>query len=486
MPAPAPATPVTDRLAEQARLLLRDGRAEEALPMLDRLRHLGAPAAAALRAEAMLQLHRLEEAETAADAALLEAEDASLRRLRARIRLARGRHAGAVDDAAAAVMAAPEDRPGRLLLGSALLETGRHDEAIWFLGEAWRAEPDNHALQLRLGQAFLRAGRYEAASELFLHCETAAPWTAGVSALRAQAALLAGAAEAAAGLARAALARGVVDGAVHSVLAHALVSLGRLEEAGPHFAAAARLAPDNPYIAHLAAAAAGTATERAPAGYVATLFDGYAAHFEQSLLGLGYRVPGLIRRAVERLWPRSMQDGLGPVLDLGCGTGLVGEALADLLRGPLVGLDLSRRMLEQAAAKGVYAELRQADLAEALAAEEGSYALITAADVFCYFGLLEQPLALCRERLAPGGLLLFSLEGAEAGEAWRLGRQGRYRHAPDYVAAAAAAAGLRLLECRPEALRRDGEATAPGLLVVAQLASPSGASQSAAPQTTVH
>src|SRR4051794_33872133 len=219
-------------------------------------------------------------------------------------------------------MAAPRDTAGRVLLATALLEEGRHDEAIWFLGEAWRADPDNPALQLRLAQAFLRAGRHAAAAELLAHCEALAPWTPGIAALRAQAALLAGDAAEAERLARAALARGIVDGAVHSVLAHALVSAGRLAEAGPHFAAAARLAPDSPYLAHLAAATGGSAQDRAPQGYVAALFDGYAPHFEASLLGLGYRVPGLIRRAVERLLPAG-EARLGPVLDLGCGTGLV-------------------------------------------------------------------------------------------------------------------------------------------------------------------
>ncbi|HEY0419498.1 MAG TPA: hypothetical protein VGC80_08260, partial [Acetobacteraceae bacterium] len=66
---------LADRLADQARALLRDGRAEEALPMLDRLGRLAAPSSAALRAEAMLQLHRLEEAEVAADTALAAASE---------------------------------------------------------------------------------------------------------------------------------------------------------------------------------------------------------------------------------------------------------------------------------------------------------------------------------------------------------------------------------------------------------------------------
>ena len=464
-------TPVlAERLADQARILLRDGRAEEALPMLDRLGSLMAPAHAALRAEAMLQLKRWEEAEAAADAALAGAgDDAPLRRLRARIRLARSHHAAAAEDAAAAVMAAPADLGGRLLLAAALLEEGRHDEAIWFLGEAWRADPDNPQLQARLGQAFMRAGRHEAAAELLAHCEAAAPWTPGIGALRAQAALLAGDPAEAERLARTALSRGIVDGAVHSVLAHALVGLDRLAEAGPHFAAAARLAPDSAYLAHLAAAAGGTPPDRAPEGYVAALFDGYAPHFEESLLGLGYRVPGLFRRAVERLRPAvgAGEVPLGSVLDLGCGTGLAGVALSDLLRGPLTGVDLSRRMLEQAAAKGIYTALRQADLNAVLREPGEAFALIMASDVFCYLGELSETLALCRQRLAPGGLLLFSLERAAPGTGWLLGPEGRYAHAPDYISAGLAAAGLQALECREEPLRLAGLATVPGLLVAA-------------------
>lgn len=468
---------LADRLAEQARILLRDGRAEEALPMLDRLGRLAAPSSNALRAEAMLQLHRLDEAEDAADAALAKAtEDVPLRRLRAHIRLARGHHAGAAEDAATAVMAAPGDTAGRLLLATALLEEGRHDEAIWFLGEAWRADPGNPALQARLGQAFMRAGRHEAAAELLAHCEQQAPWTPGIAALRAQAALLADDAPEAEHLARASLARGIVEGAVHSVLGHALVTQDRLAEAGPHFAAAARLSPKSHYLAHLAAASGGPAQDlaqdRAPEGYIAALFDGYAPHFEAALLGLGYRVPGLIRRAVERLLPAVAAGAapLGPVLDLGCGTGLAGVALSDLLHGPLTGVDLSRRMLEQAAAKGIYAALRQADLATVLRETGATYALITAGDVFCYLGDLRATLALCRQRLAPGGLLIFSLERAEPGADWQLGPAGRYAHTPDYLAACLAAAGLLTVECREEALRRDGEAIVPGLLVAAHAA----------------
>jgi predicted TPR repeat methyltransferase len=460
------------RLHAGARQCLRDGQAEEALPILDRLSRLPglAPAAALMRAEALATLERLAEAEAAADAAVAaDPEWSAARRLRARIRLARGDGRGAVDDAAAAVMATPWDPAAKAMLGTALLEIRSFDEAIWFLGEAVRAEPADAGLRAHLGQAFMLAGRREAAAEPFALCRSQAPDQPRFAALQAQNALLASDPAAAIAFAEAGLAAGIPDASLHSVLAHALVAAGRMEEAGPHFTAAARLSPGNGYLAHLAAAATGEGTERATDHYVAALFDGYAPRFEQSLLGLGYRVPGLVRRMVERHWPDVAAGAakLGPVLDLGCGTGLVGVALADLLGGPLTGIDLSRGMLEQGATKHLYAKLRQAEITAALREGLPPQALIVAADVFIYLGRLEEALRLCRATLAPDGALLFSLERLPPGEGpWRLGASGRYAHAPDYVARCLAEAGLAVIEQRAEALRLESDHAVEGMLLL--------------------
>jgi predicted TPR repeat methyltransferase len=272
----------------------------------------------------------------------------------------------------------------------------------------------------------------------------------------------------------AALAEGLNDAALQSVLAHALVAEGKLAEAAPHFIAASRLAPQDGYLAHLAAAANGSGTDRATDRYVASLFDGYAPRFEDSLLSLGYRVPGLIRQGVKRQLP-AVAAGvakLGPVLDLGCGTGFIGVALSDMLGGPLTGIDLSRGMLDQAAAKGLYASVQQVEISTALQAGMPPQALVIAADVFCYFGRLDEVLALCRRQLAPDGLLMFSVEridpGEPAGEGWRLGSSGRYAHADAYLAGCLAATGLTALEWREEAVRLDAAGPVAGLLVVAQ------------------
>ncbi len=82
----------------------------------------------------------------------------------------------------------------------------------------------------------------------------------------------------------------------------------------------------------------------------------------------------------------------GPVLDVGCGTGLVGEALrADpACPGPLDGLDLSTEMLDRARTKAtadghpVYAELHTGDLTAVLDLADGAYGGITSCGTFTH------------------------------------------------------------------------------------------------------
>lgn len=462
------------RLMDRIRSLCAEKRPAEALPLVETLRRLPGEKRGldGLRARVLAALGQLAEANAAADAALGETPgDAELLLLRARLHFAAGRQREGLDDAAAAVMAAPASAEAKGVLGSALLDIGRHEEALFLLGAALRAEPDSLAARIRLGQGFVATGKHEAADEILALAEAQAPANPLAAGLRAQNALLADQPQRAVELAQAALARSAVDASVHSVLGHALIALHRNRDAGPYLAAAARLAPGNSYLQHLAAACNGETTERPGADYVTQVFDGYAARFEASLLSLGYRVPGLVRRAVEQLVPGAAEGArLGPVLDLGCGTGLVGAALWDLVGPALVGVDLSPRMLEHARQKGIYSELRQGDLLELMAEDQAGYALVVAADVFIYLGGLGPVLRLCRERLAPGGLLVFSVERIAEGEGYRLGPSGRYAHAPDSLRADLAAAGLEPVLWRAEDLRLEGTEPVPGLLVAARAA----------------
>ena len=248
---------LAEGLAATALVLLDQHRPGEALPLLERALLL-APATAPLRharARALLALGRFSEAEATATAALaLYPQLTALLLLRAEARLAQGAATAALDDAAAAVMAEPGSTAAQALMADALLGLGKFDEAIYLNGLLLRAEPDNVQLRLRLAQSFMRGERHAAAEELLRDIEAQSGSLPLATALRAQNKLVAGEAAEAERILRLRLNQGVQEAALHSVMAHALVVQGRVLEAVPHFGLAARLAPENSYLASMAMA----------------------------------------------------------------------------------------------------------------------------------------------------------------------------------------------------------------------------------------
>lgn len=202
------------------------------------------------------------------------------------------------------------------------------------------------------------------------------------------------------------------------------------------------------------------APESLPEAYVRTLFDQYAGRFEESLVGrLEYRSPQAMRALYDRL-------GGGPVarvLDLGCGTGLSGEAFRGVA-GWLAGVDLSPGMLAQARAKGVYDDLAEAEALAFLRAPGPLFDLIVAVDMVVYLGDLEPLLRACAARLAPGGLLLLSAQRTELAD-YLLGADSRFAHSPAYLERAAAACGLSLEAAERSAYRLEGGAPLPGQMM---------------------
>lgn len=98
------------------------------------------------------------------------------------------------------------------------------------------------------------------------------------------------------------------------------------------------------------------------------------------------------------------------VLDVGCGTGLVGKALAEAGYGNISGIDISPDMLNFAKATNSYQSLLQHDLMNfPYPFEDHSFPIITAIGVLSTFENIEPILRECCRISMPGGCLIFTL-----------------------------------------------------------------------------
>lgn len=469
--------PEIDRLCARTTEFIVAGRLSAARPLVAALKRLAPRSARTAELSAMLAIRAgdVASARSELDAAIADWPDRPGLHLQ---RSALGRFEGntpvALDEAAQAVLLDPASPHAKALLGLALLDAGQPQDAAVCLAESLAAQPANSVFRLALSEAETARGNHDAARTILhdgirlapadIACRKAAMLVAVQNNRFAEAVELAEAARRA----------GVVDAVVYGLAGHALSKLNRHAEAIGYYDEARKLGPDDPYVRHLVAAAGGIPSpDQASPAYVRAVFDDYAPTFEAHLLALGYRIPGLIRRALLRHTPLGAGQPYGPILDLGCGTGLMAVALLDLPAGPLTGVDLSPGMLKQAAAKHLYETLHEAEISAFLSADDASYAAVTAADLFCYVGDLQPVLTLIRPRIAPGGICAFTVEAlgdAGGGPGWELGPNGRYRHAAGYVRASAVAAGFEVLDLAEENLRREVGTPVPGLIAVCRAA----------------
>lgn len=170
--------------------------------------------------------------------------------------------------------------------------------------------------------------------------------------------------------------------------------------------------------------------DKAPTDYVQHLFDNYALYYDRHMQqALSYQVPHHLQ-ALLKTMPRSV-EATTHLLDLGCGTGLVGQLFqAEGVR--LWGVDLSSQMLDQAKKLDIYATLHQGEMIEYLKTCTQTFQVVIAADVFCYLGALEALFDLVFARLTEHGVFLFSIEKA-ANFPYKLQSSMRFAHHPHYM-----------------------------------------------------
>lgn len=178
---------------------------------------------------------------------------------------------------------------------------------------------------------------------------------------------------------------------------------------------------DNVFAAHLDAALNGETGETHQI-YTQKLFDNFADNYELVLANIGYRLPREFREITG--------PAQGTLLDLGCGSGLVGVAYKTDF-SHLIGVDLSEKMLALAEEKNCYDRLIRENIFKFAEKEIKILKpeLITAADVCCYIKDLEPLFKLC----APCPFI-FSIEQADKEvETSKLLPTGRWQHNPQYI-----------------------------------------------------
>lgn len=214
----------------------------------------------------------------------------------------------------------------------------------------------------------------------------------------------------------------------------------------------------------LAAAGAGEAPDKMAPGTVIKLFDDYADNFDEHLTGeLRYRTPALLSASLRRaLGDRTRALSL---LDLGCGTGLLGIEVKDIA-GYLAGVDLSPKMIEQARRRGIYHELCAQEIVTYMEVSSRRYDAVLSADVFVYIGDLNRVFAAVSRCLEAGGLFAFSVESHMGNEPYHLRPSGRFAHSLPYLRELTAWHGFEEVSVDVVTLRLERSIPVQGYIVV--------------------
>lgn len=175
-----------------------------------------------------------------------------------------------------------------------------------------------------------------------------------------------------------------------------------------------------------------------------SLYDDCAGQYDRELREIGYASPARCAAALAD----AVDDRSAPLHDLGCGTGLSGEAFREAGFSNIDGSDFSRPMLDIAESKqGVYQQLVVADLYHPLPFDAEAYANIAAVGVFSPGHAPPEMIDDVIAKLPPGGCFVFTLNDHA------LGMPGYRQHVDDLVRDGRVE---KVFEEYGEHLRRDG------------------------------
>jgi predicted TPR repeat methyltransferase len=363
----------------------------------------------------------------------------------------------------------PNDADALHFLGMLRMHQGRRPAALELIQRSLKFVPSNAHAWNNLGNLLLAQGHEQKAEEAYTRATNLAPKMAeawfnlGILFRRKKRP------EDALRSFRAVLDSNPRFSGAYESLGMLLYRMGRSDHAADVYKKWLEVEPDNPVARHMWAATSGQSVPaRAEDRYVATVFDGFANSFDESLKKLDYAAPQLLSAALaERIdFAKADLD----VLDVGCGTGLCGLLLRSSAKS-LVGVDLSAGMLAKARERRLYDELVETELCAFMRSRPASFDLVNCADTLVYFGALEEAITAARECLRPGGIFGFTVEAEpeDSAATFKIHSHGRYGHTASYVMAPMEQAGFDELQRESVVLRKERGEDVRGHLVLGRV-----------------
>ena len=228
--------------------------------------------------------------------------------------------------------------------------------------------------------------------------------------------------------------------------------------------------PNEKIVYHMAMAILNDRTiKTADADYIKKIFDAFAGDFDSTLSGLEYQVPEHIAKCVKENFHKPFYKHI-KYLDLGCGTGLCGKAVKSVIGwSHATGIDLSEKMLLEAKHKYIYDRLVMDEIVNFLQNEDIKYHLITAGDVFTYFGDLQKIIKSISKSLIDNGQVIFTISDNNINsDDYYLTPSGRFIHNSDYVLKLLKKFGLNKISIERKALRNEGDKVIYGYVIAAE------------------
>ncbi len=391
--------------------------------------------------------------------------DARVYILASRLAEAAGNAAGAQDAARKAVGYAPDWPPGVTELAFLLARQNQLREAVEVAKRAVQLDGSNPEVLARVIDIAHRAQHFDLALTWLQRAAMVAPDNVLIKRLLARDLRLTGQNDKALAAYNQLVTDNPADAEALLGRLQTALALGDAAHAQKDAAALLALHPGHEEFAFWSTLAHGQTPPRLPASMVRAQYDGLADLFDQHVVaGLKYKLPREVAAHITARWPDKKLN----VLDLGSGTGLLGVALGRI-DGAMVGVELSPRMIEQAARHNVYDRFHNVDLLDALqATPEALYDVLAALDVFIYVGDLKAAIPDALRILKPGGEFIFSCETAgKLDPALTLLPSQRYAHQPKDIERQCRAAGFADVTRKDVVLRYENNEPVAGFLVVA-------------------